>query len=231
MCMWTMEEGSSGQGQWGYVSFWDFSLRHLNHRDTRAYRLAGAVAGESTGDLRAGAFCTRTLLEADDDGMQDSAGKFAEDAEEGSCLHATAKNPTGSGAPVGHTGRIEEGTRRRAKEPGGLWGRGPKDPAERKATGQRGTRRDEVPGGGNPSTRGTRLLPGHPAPPECLASTSGDNAEMDWGRTAEKSSVQRPGGPGALFVSRQKTLSIFCALKLCPTDMGPRSSLGSPPSR
>ena len=45
---------------------------------------------------------------------------------------------------------------------------------------------------GYPSTRGTRPLPSLPAPPECLASTSGDNAEENWGRMASIKLLAKP---------------------------------------
>ena len=73
---------------------------------------------------------------------------------------------------------------RMAEEPWNEWGRGPENPAGLKAAGQA---KDGRGGGGYCSTRGTRPLPGHPAPPNCLAITSGDNAEVDWGRMASES--------------------------------------------
>ena len=113
------------------------------------------------------------------------------------------------------------------------WGRGPENPASQilprglppvrlKAT-------DEPGGGGNEqatsSTRGTRPLPAI-QPPECLASTPGDNAEVDWGRVAAKGTAQRSGDPGAIFVYRTKLSSIFFWLKAPSNGHGAQEQFG-----
>ena len=59
------------------------------------------------------------------------------------------------------------------------------------------------------STRGTRPLPSLPAPPECLASITGDNAVEDWGRMAAKGTAQRSGDPGAIFVFERNLFELL----------------------
>lgn len=111
-----------------HLNDWDRALRshggssvhHLIYRDVRACRSAGTV----------GEWCTRTLLEADDNGEQHLAGKVAADAEEGVSKHAPAKNPPAilRWMVGGHTGGIQPSSRETAVVPGGSWGGGPKTP-------------------------------------------------------------------------------------------------------